>query len=78
MMTLCNYCIFQSQISLILRILCQVAVKGLNAIGNIALNDGNREALRVHIDTIIGVLQGHASNAEVREADLETVICHLS
>ena len=45
------------------------------AVQNIAANnDGNQQALRVHIDTIIGVLQGHASNAEVREAGLETVI----
>ena len=38
-------------------------------------NNANQEALRPHIGVIIGLLQDNASDSEVTEAGLATVVC---
>ena len=48
--------------------------RGLDAIHNIITgNNANKEALRPHIGVIVGLVQEHASEAEVTEAGLATV-----
>ena len=44
---------------------CQVAVQGLWALGNIAVDADNEIALRPHIGVIVSLLQEHSSKSEV-------------
>ena len=55
-----------------------MAAAGLKAICLISYNDGNAEAMRDHIGTIMGLLQDHASSTKVMEAELTNVICIIS
>ena len=44
---------------------CQVAVRGLWALVNIAIDADNQIALRPHIGVIVSLLQEHSSKSEV-------------
>ena len=44
---------------------CQVAVAGLWALRNIAVDADNKIALRPHIGVIVSLLQEHLSDSEV-------------